>query len=199
MPRNEEGEFELMLGNKQLLSLFFLVVVLFAVFFSLGYMVGKSVAPASTQAAQPPAAAPAGESSQPAQPSPLGEPGKPPAEAGSGEPAPVTETKPAQAQTVSAPAQEKTPEPAEPPHQAEDSAAVVARQIHLQVAAVRVKEDAEALAESLRKKGYKALMNEQTRDGWFRVVLGPYSTERAAQEMKAELEKDGYKSILKKP
>ena len=38
-PRQEE-EFELVLGNKQLLSLFFLVVVLFGVFFSFGYTVG---------------------------------------------------------------------------------------------------------------------------------------------------------------
>ncbi len=40
-PRQEE-EFELVLGNKQLLSLFFLVVVLFGVFFSFGYTVGYS-------------------------------------------------------------------------------------------------------------------------------------------------------------
>ena len=32
MARNEEGEFELVLGNRQLLSGFFIVVVLFGVF-----------------------------------------------------------------------------------------------------------------------------------------------------------------------
>ena len=41
MPRNADGEFEMVVGNRQLLSLLFLVVVLFAVFFSLGYMVGS--------------------------------------------------------------------------------------------------------------------------------------------------------------
>lgn len=40
MAAREEEEFELVLGNKQLLSLFFLVVVLFGVFFSFGYTVG---------------------------------------------------------------------------------------------------------------------------------------------------------------
>jgi cell division septation protein DedD len=40
MASREEEEFELVLGNKQLLSLFFLVVVLFGVFFSFGYTVG---------------------------------------------------------------------------------------------------------------------------------------------------------------
>ena len=40
MPPREEEEFELVLGNKQLLSLFFVVVVLFAIFFSFGYTLG---------------------------------------------------------------------------------------------------------------------------------------------------------------
>lgn len=46
MARTEDGEFELILGNKQLLSVFFIVVVLLGVFFTMGYIVGKnSVAP----------------------------------------------------------------------------------------------------------------------------------------------------------
>lgn len=48
MPTNEEGEFELVLGNKQLLSVFFLVVLLLGVFFSMGYIVGRNTAPASS-------------------------------------------------------------------------------------------------------------------------------------------------------
>src|ERR1051325_2378000 len=42
MATNEEGEFELILGNKQLLSVFFIVVVLLGVFFTMGYIVGKN-------------------------------------------------------------------------------------------------------------------------------------------------------------
>ena len=42
MPKNEEGEFELILGNKQLLSVFFIVVVLLGVFFTMGYIVGRN-------------------------------------------------------------------------------------------------------------------------------------------------------------
>jgi hypothetical protein len=42
MPSRQDEEFELVLGNKQLLSLFFVVVVLFAIFFSFGYTVGFS-------------------------------------------------------------------------------------------------------------------------------------------------------------
>src|SRR5216110_1051073 len=46
MPRNDEGEFELVLGNSQLLSGFFIVVLLFGIFFSLGYIVGRHSSPA---------------------------------------------------------------------------------------------------------------------------------------------------------
>lgn len=46
MPTNEEGEFELVLGNKQLLSVFFIVVVLLGVFFTMGYIVGRNMSPA---------------------------------------------------------------------------------------------------------------------------------------------------------
>ncbi|MCC6540266.1 MAG: hypothetical protein IT162_22155, partial [Bryobacterales bacterium] len=51
MPHNEEGEFELVLGNKQLLSVFFLVVLLLGVFFSMGYIVGRNTAPTATTVA----------------------------------------------------------------------------------------------------------------------------------------------------
>src|SRR3954468_23604648 len=42
MRNNETGEFELIVGNRQLLSGFFIVVLLFAVAFALGYVVGQN-------------------------------------------------------------------------------------------------------------------------------------------------------------
>jgi cell division septation protein DedD len=196
MTSGEEREFELVLGNKQLLSLFFLIVVLFGVFFSLGYMVGRSIGPGQTLAAEQPRPAPA---TPPEAPAPTG---RPPADslesplersepAPSRSPAPVTETQPARA------AGEVPPRPAA--DAAGSAAALAARGLHLQVAAVRVREDAESLTDALRKKGYNALLNDQARDGWYRILLGPFPDERAAQEMRARLEKDGYKSILRKP
>src|SRR3954470_19281838 len=55
MPRNdsaasEPSEFELVLGNKQLLSVFFIVVVLLGVFFTMGYIVGRNSAPVDAAA-----------------------------------------------------------------------------------------------------------------------------------------------------
>jgi outer membrane biosynthesis protein TonB len=45
MAKNEDGEFELILGNRQLLSVFFIVVVLLGVFFTMGYIVGRNSSP----------------------------------------------------------------------------------------------------------------------------------------------------------
>src|SRR5665647_730114 len=48
MPRNDDGEFELVLGNKQLLSVFFIVIILLGVFFTMGYIVGRNSGPPDT-------------------------------------------------------------------------------------------------------------------------------------------------------
>ena len=50
MARTEEGEFELILGNRQLISVFLIVVILLGVFFSMGYIVGRNSAPVATEA-----------------------------------------------------------------------------------------------------------------------------------------------------
>jgi len=42
MPRNDDGEMELVLGNRQLLSVLFILVVLLGVFFTMGYVVGRN-------------------------------------------------------------------------------------------------------------------------------------------------------------
>ena len=62
MPKNEDGEFELILGNRQLLSVFFIVVILLGVFFTMGYIVGRNsgtvtaeLTPAPSVDARPPA------------------------------------------------------------------------------------------------------------------------------------------------
>ncbi|MBI3693881.1 MAG: SPOR domain-containing protein [Acidobacteria bacterium] len=190
MARNSEGEFEMVLGNKQLLSLLFLVVVLFAVFFSLGYMVGKSVSPAQTLAAQPPAA------ETPASRTPLPEPVKEPPMRRQAEPPALTEPAPAPSEPVAV--RTPVPETNEPAKPAAAPAPPL-REMHLQIAAVRVRADAEALAASLRQKGYTVTLNSDGGDAWHRVLVGPFFSEKSAQETKLLLERDGYKSILKKP
>src|SRR5690242_6878550 len=109
MPKNETGEFELVLGNRQLLSGFAVVAILFGVFFAMGYIVGRNSTP-SARAADMPASQPAGGLGQPdagralnqppAQQTPI------PAPEGSAPPAPM----PAVA--------EPTPQPTRPPEAA---------------------------------------------------------------------------------
>src|SRR3954469_13663876 len=83
MPRNDEGEFELVLGNRQLLSGFFIVVILFGVFFTMGYIVGRHSSPGPLG---PTAAAASPEQSAPASRAPSGGPSPGQAEVVSAEP-----------------------------------------------------------------------------------------------------------------
>ena len=46
MAKNEDGELEYILGNRQLISVFLIVVILLGVFFSMGYIVGRNSAAA---------------------------------------------------------------------------------------------------------------------------------------------------------
>lgn len=45
MTKTESGEIEVLLGSKQLLSVFFIVVILLGVFFAIGYIVGRNSNP----------------------------------------------------------------------------------------------------------------------------------------------------------
>ncbi len=106
MPKNEDGEFELVLGNKQLLSMFFVVVVLLGVFFVMGYIVGRNSAPliATDIPHKPEVKPPVGDSPAPKE-----------------TPAPQAEVAPAPAKTTPPPPEkpaEKAPEPAPTPAKA---------------------------------------------------------------------------------
>ena len=225
-----DNEFELVLGHKLLLSIFFVMVVLFGLFFSFGYSVGydrgqteKESAVATVQpmeqsgdsvrlpdallkdapevppgpAAVPDAQAtktagePAGGSAPRADPVPVGRTAATPertAAAVSDKPRPFRESKP--------------PEPAparRAPASPSVSGAAVARSIHLQVAALRVRSDAEMLVGKLTAKGYPATLFEQDSDEWHRVLVGPFNSTDAAEEYQTKLKADGLDSILRKP
>src|SRR5579864_6280465 len=118
MPKNETGEFELVLGNRQLLSGFAVVAILFGVFFAMGYIVGRNSTPsaraADMQASQP-AAGMAGQpdpgralNQPPAQQAPVPAPegSAPPAVMPAvAEPTPQPNTQPARAPEVAKPAE----------------------------------------------------------------------------------------------
>jgi cell division septation protein DedD len=69
----------------------------------------------------------------------------------------------------------------------------------VQVAAVSKQDDAEALVDALKKKEYPAFVAPQaTTDKLFRVQLGPYGEAKEAEAMRTRLIGDGYSPILKK-
>src|SRR4249920_1760214 len=94
MRNNETGEFELVVGNKQLLSGFFIVVLLFAVAFAMGYVVGQNTQrPARLASEGGPASGVANTAAdsrpQPASPVPVPASSTPPAPDAAAGPAPT--------------------------------------------------------------------------------------------------------------
>ncbi len=201
MKNNETGEFELVLGNKQLLSGFAIVVILFGVFFTMGYIVGRNSTPPA-KAGDTASGLPAGSDLR--LPSPVGE-ATPPAQAQSRPSEMPAQTAPAQQdpqqQATAPPAKE--PEPAQkaeaPP--AETKAAppppssILDGGLYLQVRAVPRK-DAETLMKSLQSRGYSSTIGPSSREGLFRVLVGPYKDAKSAGKAKGELEGMGFQPVV---
>src|SRR5215469_7682917 len=85
MRNSETGEFELVVGNRQLLSGFFIVVLLLAVTFAMGYVVGQNSPRSAKVVADtnaPPV--PAGSDSRPAPAGPVPVPPSQPSQAPDG-------------------------------------------------------------------------------------------------------------------
>jgi cell division septation protein DedD len=65
----------------------------------------------------------------------------------------------------------------------------------LQVGAMVHEENANAVAESLRRMNFPAYVSDRSTDGFHRVVVGPYHGVDAALRAKTELEKRGFQTI----
>jgi DedD protein len=70
--------------------------------------------------------------------------------------------------------------------------------IVLQVAALRHQGDAVAMAGMLQKKRFPAFVVLPASDNYYRVQVGPYRNERAAESARSALERDGFKAIIKR-
>jgi cell division septation protein DedD len=188
MPHNEEGEFELSLGNKELLSVLFIVVVLLGVFFAMGYVVGRNSAPVdSARKAEPYVRTDA--------PSAMPENRRPQPQASAEKPAETATPQTSPATTIVT-----TPEP-ERPKQIEVAPVSMGQpqvgQTYLQVSAV-AKAEAEILTELLVKKGFHALVAAGPSDRLYRVLVGPAKDPSDLGKLKGDLEQAGFKSIVRK-
>jgi len=196
MKNNETGEFELVLGNRQLLSGFFIVALLFGVAFAMGYIVGRNSAPSQRlQAEAASNTATPDLRPQPAAPAEPSKPGRQPAPSGDAAAAPPAD---APAQPTTQPAREgPSAAPAEAPSPAPSAAlAEPAPGTYWQVVAVP-QAQAEIVAKALKDKGFPASLGPGP-NNLVRVLVGPYSDTQALGRAKSELENAGFRPILKK-
>jgi hypothetical protein len=219
LPKNDEGEFELVLGNRQLISVFAIVVVLLAVFFSMGYIVGRNSSPVAAETARNEKPKPdreADSSETPSADQPSDEGPTPPALDST---APASDAAPAKAPKSTKPAQPPAASPARskpepvrvaeakpkpspiPPPSAPVHAAAAgdpAGGQYWQVVAT-ARPDAEIIAEALGKKGFHAVLAPAPKDGIFRVLVGPLADASTQASTRTGLESAGFKNpILRK-
>lgn len=197
MPRNEDGEFELLLGNRQLMSVFFIVVILLGVFFAMGYIVGRNSSPvtASEVASRPPETKPATADVPSSTPGAAAAPG--PAAAAPAE----TASQPTETASQQGPATPPAaaPAPAKPPARAAASDQPESGKTYLQISAVD-HDKAEIYVELLRKKNFPALAAEiPEKPGVFRVLVGPVP-DANVDKMRADLQNASFpgKEAVKK-
>jgi len=179
-----EGEKELVLGNKQLISLFFVVVALCGVFFALGYMMGRpagkvaGVGDTTPAAATTAAAAPAPQQSEP------------PRETAQ------ADTPPTPADAEAQPQQQATATITQAAHDVPATASTAptvpeAGATYLQVTALR-RTDADNLVKTLRERSLPALLAESSKPDLFRVLVGPYHQTADVADAKAKLKDLGF-------
>jgi DedD protein len=194
---------EITLGTGKLLVLFFGLVAICAVFFGLGYSLGRKSEPGlgTVSAAAPqqniaPATKSSG-SSTTAQP--MGFYKAVEQKEATADLTPATATKTDSTAVPANPA-ENPPAPAPQTSNAVDpSTTVPSGGYFVQVAAVSKQEDADSLVDALKKKDYPAFVAAGAKDDkLFRVQLGPFADVKEAEGMRAKLVGDGYSPILKK-
>lgn len=187
---------EITLGTGKLLVLFFGMVGVCALFFALGYSLGRKSdlgVPAAT-AGTPKVSSSSSKASS-------GAPTAPPMSFYKNveQKDASAELNPAQqAKTETAPAA-ASPDKSAQSNGVDPATTVPTSGYFVQVAAVSKQEDADSLVDALKKKEYPAFVAASAaNDKLFHVQLGPYSDVKDAEGMRTKLIGDGYSPILKK-
>jgi len=184
----EVNDTEITLGTGKMLGLFFGLVILCAVFFGMGFSMGKNSVKSTPELLPSPAQSG-------------------PRSAGSNKPASATSSgntsQPGQAPApqIGSNSGSSVPEAATPPDQSAGQTSpppAAGSGYFVQVAAVSKQEDAEALVESLKGHQYQAIIANQPSDKLFHVQVGPFADIKEAESMRTKLVSDGYNPILKK-
>lgn len=211
---------DLVLGGSHLVGIFALLVVVLGIVFTLGYLLGRSRYEDQLRAAlaMGGASEPAGSSAKDTGPAPgetkggsestppanwdfyrSAEPSKTP-ERLTAAPSPRPVTAPVQP-VVSPAAKSASATPAKPAARTvapPGSALIPQGAITLQVAALLREADALALAQALQEKKFPAIVTTPSADRYYRVQVGPYPDITSANAARRELEKQGFKSIVRR-
>jgi cell division protein FtsN len=207
MRNKETGEFELLVGDKQLLSGFFIGVLLLAVVFAMGYELGQN-SPRSNKPAETAAAPPS--PAQPARP----QPSTPVMTLPSNDEPPPPGSTPADTTQAATQPPEKPPEPTtqparEPsaPSRPAAAAAVSASSMstaepspgmYWQVTARASRSSAEAVDQTLKDQGFASLIRPGPNNLTV-VWVGPYADKDSFARARKRLEDAGFSNLLKRP
>lgn len=212
MLRTNEKETEILLGNTQLLGIFFVVAVLLGVAFYGGYVVGKGAAPKALAANTGTAPAP-NETKAPASAGVGGETHSVPADSGSA----ADNVNPVTNDAAAPPPSEEPPlgsrnrtkklpksqaepvsetAPASGAGEAEASFVPRTGQTFLQVTAVG-RDEAQAIADVLQKKGFRAHAVPKPGSGkLYRVIVGPIHDAGDLSSTRDSLRKTGFREVI---
>jgi len=216
---------ERVLESKHVIGLFLLMLLFSGVFFTLGYVMGRSQYDSAVRAASSdmgklesavlPKSAPQPKKS--AEPAPVTEETDP-ATNGTGpwsfadvkkpaaaephlEPSPKAHSTPAPpTKTVSAKAKADAIPAPMPAKSSKPAAAplIPSGAYLLQVAALLRQDDALSIAGNLQKKHYTAYVQTPTKDKYYRVQVGPFKDQKSADAAKKGLEGEGFKAFYVK-
>jgi cell division septation protein DedD len=193
---------EITLSTGKLLGIFFALAIICGVFFTMGYLLGKSTSaggrteivatvPSGSTTGKPNAGNKTPETTTQTCP-----PGSPNC-------APTTTTdtssagKTADQQTATQPSGSKASDQSATQPAGTDVKNGANSSFMVQVAAVSKQEDAEILVTALRKKQYPVFIANSAGDPLFHVQVGPFSEKKDAEAMRTRLSGDGYNAIVK--
>jgi DedD protein len=202
MTKAASEDTEITLGTGKMLALFFGLVALCAVFFAMGFSLGRTsgLKPSAAELAPPPVTTAGNVRPSPVKPtSPAADMTFYKAVSDKNADSQLTAqntNKDAPAPAADAAATPPTPATSTPP--ADPAVAPPANGYYVQVAAVSKQEDADSLVDALKKKQYPAFSATAQPDKLFHVQVGPYADIKDAEAMRGKLVSDGYNPILKK-
>jgi cell division septation protein DedD len=201
MLRNANSESEILLGNTQLIGIFFLLAVLLGVAFTAGFMLGHGSFGKKAEAVA--TAAPAASSSDTGPRTAVVEPAVPAAttpESTATEPAPTpaspSTTKAEKTEDVPKPAKKlPTEEPAPKSRPGTDAFAPQPGQTFLQVAA-ELHDSAASAASVLNKAGFNAHVALAPNGKLFRVLVGPVKDKNDLAATRDALKAKGFLQVI---